>query len=93
MCSYKLVRVKFEVWGLQTRVEAYVQRVIISKNNSNIHIFYFSFDLDFSLRFKVPDKSSSLTTFFRGNSMRTVLKQNRCNIFWSFKQLKGRIVA
>jgi len=29
MCSYKLVRVKFEVWGLQARVEAFVQRVII----------------------------------------------------------------
>jgi len=30
MCSYKLVRVKFEVWGLQTRVESFVQRVIIT---------------------------------------------------------------
>lgn len=28
MCSYKLVSVSFEVWGLQTRVEDYVQRVI-----------------------------------------------------------------
>ena len=28
MCSYKLVTVSFEVWGLQTRVEDYVQRVI-----------------------------------------------------------------
>lgn len=28
MCSYKLVSVKFEVWGLQTRVEAFVQRAI-----------------------------------------------------------------
>lgn len=28
MCSYKVVRVKFEVWGLQTRVEDYVQKVI-----------------------------------------------------------------
>jgi len=27
MCSYKLVRVKFEVWGLQTRVESYLHRV------------------------------------------------------------------
>ena len=28
MCSYKYVSVSFEVWGLQTRVEDYVQRVI-----------------------------------------------------------------
>lgn len=28
MCSYKLVSVSFEVWGLQTRVEDYVQRAI-----------------------------------------------------------------
>lgn len=28
MCSYKLVSVCFEVWGLQTRVEDYVQRAI-----------------------------------------------------------------
>ena len=28
MCSYKYVTVSFEVWGLQTRVEDYVQRVI-----------------------------------------------------------------
>ncbi|KAF3846437.1 hypothetical protein F7725_003515 [Dissostichus mawsoni] len=28
MCSYKLVTVKFEVWGLQTRVEQYVHKVI-----------------------------------------------------------------
>ena len=28
MCSYKLVSVNFEVWGLQTRVEDYVQRVV-----------------------------------------------------------------
>lgn len=28
MCSYKLVRVKFEVWGLQTRVESYVHKAI-----------------------------------------------------------------
>ena len=27
MCCYKVVRVKFEVWGLQTRVEAYTHRV------------------------------------------------------------------
>ena len=27
MCSYKLVRVKFEVWGMQTRVEAYTHSV------------------------------------------------------------------
>lgn len=29
MCCYKLVNVKFEVWGLQTRVEEYVQGVCI----------------------------------------------------------------
>ncbi|XP_026761738.1 cytoplasmic phosphatidylinositol transfer protein 1 [Galleria mellonella] len=28
MCCYKLVNVKFEVWGLQTRVEEYVQGAI-----------------------------------------------------------------
>uniref|UniRef100_A0A667Z025 Phosphatidylinositol transfer protein N-terminal domain-containing protein n=1 Tax=Myripristis murdjan TaxID=586833 RepID=A0A667Z025_9TELE len=28
MCSYKLVRVHFEVWGLQTRVEQFVHKVI-----------------------------------------------------------------
>ena len=28
MCSYKLVRVKFEVWGMQTRVEAYTHSVV-----------------------------------------------------------------
>ncbi|KAK5926751.1 hypothetical protein CgunFtcFv8_022298 [Champsocephalus gunnari] len=28
MCSYKLVTVKFEVWGLQTRVEQYVHKVV-----------------------------------------------------------------
>nr|XP_015216008.1 PREDICTED: cytoplasmic phosphatidylinositol transfer protein 1-like isoform X2 [Lepisosteus oculatus] len=28
MCSYKLVGVKFEVWGLQTRVEQFVHKVI-----------------------------------------------------------------
>ncbi|MGH0143701.1 UNVERIFIED_CONTAM: hypothetical protein FKN15_007523 [Acipenser sinensis] len=28
MCSYKLVSIKFEVWGLQTRVEQFVHKVI-----------------------------------------------------------------
>ena len=27
MCSYKIVKAKFEVWGLQTRVEAWAQKV------------------------------------------------------------------
>ena len=27
MCSYKVVRVKFEIWGLQTRVEGFTQKV------------------------------------------------------------------
>jgi hypothetical protein len=27
MCSYKIVRAKFEVWGFQTRVEAWAQKV------------------------------------------------------------------
>ena len=31
MCSYKLVTVKFEVWGLQTRVEQFVHKVRIKK--------------------------------------------------------------
>ncbi|XP_019215561.1 cytoplasmic phosphatidylinositol transfer protein 1-like [Oreochromis niloticus] len=28
MCSYKLLTVKFEVWGLQTRVEQFVHKVV-----------------------------------------------------------------
>lgn len=28
MCSYKLVNVAFEVWGLQTKVEDFIQRAI-----------------------------------------------------------------
>uniref|UniRef100_A0A8C6M1V3 Cytoplasmic phosphatidylinositol transfer protein 1 n=1 Tax=Nothobranchius furzeri TaxID=105023 RepID=A0A8C6M1V3_NOTFU len=28
MCSYKLVSVKFEVWGLQTRVEQFVHKIL-----------------------------------------------------------------
>lgn len=28
MCSYKIVKTKFEVWGLQTRVESYSQKAI-----------------------------------------------------------------
>ncbi|KAF3687458.1 Cytoplasmic phosphatidylinositol transfer protein 1 Mammalian rdgB -like protein beta [Channa argus] len=28
MCSYKLVTVKFEVWGLQTRVEQFIHKVV-----------------------------------------------------------------
>ena len=28
MCSYKVVKAKFEVWGLQTRVESYTQKAI-----------------------------------------------------------------
>ncbi|XP_042562288.1 cytoplasmic phosphatidylinositol transfer protein 1-like, partial [Clupea harengus] len=28
MCSYKLVTVKFEVWGLQTRVEQFVHKMV-----------------------------------------------------------------
>ena len=27
MCAYKTVRVRFEVWGFQTRVEDFTQRV------------------------------------------------------------------
>lgn len=27
MCAYKIVRVRFEVWGFQTRVEDFTQRV------------------------------------------------------------------
>lgn len=33
MCSYKLVDARFEVWGLQTKVEDFIQRV------SQIEIF------------------------------------------------------
>ncbi|EDO47918.1 predicted protein, partial [Nematostella vectensis] len=28
MCSYKLVNVSFDVWGLSQRVEAYVHKVV-----------------------------------------------------------------
>lgn len=28
MCSYKLVQASFEVWGLQTKAESYMQRVV-----------------------------------------------------------------
>jgi hypothetical protein len=28
MCAYKIVRVRFEVWGLQTRVEDFTQRAV-----------------------------------------------------------------
>lgn len=27
MCAYKIIRVRFEVWGFQTRVEDFAQRV------------------------------------------------------------------
>lgn len=45
MCSYKLVTVKFEVWGLQTRVEQFVHKVSeagtvsypLHKQNSSTH--------------------------------------------------------
>lgn len=40
MCSYKLVTVKFEVWGLQTRVEQFVHKV---KSH-----FLFNLDLAFN---------------------------------------------
>ena len=30
MCSYKLVRAKFEVWGLQTKVEQWTHAVSIA---------------------------------------------------------------
>lgn len=32
MCAYKIVKVKFEVWGLQTKVEACAQKVNIYRN-------------------------------------------------------------
>lgn len=38
MCCYKVVHVKFEVWGLQTRVEEYVQGV---RNFKSIIMDYF----------------------------------------------------
>ena len=28
MCSYKVVKVKFEVWGMQGKVESFTQKVI-----------------------------------------------------------------
>lgn len=38
MCSYKLVTVKFEVWGLQTRVEQFVHKVSETGALSYLHI-------------------------------------------------------
>ena len=32
MCSYKMVQVTFEVWGLQTKAEDLIQRVNIYTN-------------------------------------------------------------
>ena len=29
MCAYKIVRVKFEVWGFQNKVEAWTHKVFI----------------------------------------------------------------
>ena len=34
MCAYKIVRVRFEVWGFQTRVEDFTQRV----NDTLVHM-------------------------------------------------------
>lgn len=39
MCAYKIVRVRFEVWGLQTRVEDFTQRVNI--NFYLIQVYYY----------------------------------------------------
>jgi hypothetical protein len=39
MCSYKIVKVKFEVWGLQTRVESYMQRVSCGKYSLFLFLF------------------------------------------------------
>lgn len=36
MCSYKLVTVKFEVWGLQTRVEQFVHKVRIARKATKL---------------------------------------------------------
>ena len=43
MCSYKAVRVKFEVWGLQTNVESYVHSV-----SSSMFMFVCGFLLRFT---------------------------------------------
>lgn len=30
MCIYKIIKVKFEVWGLQTRVEGWTHKVLLN---------------------------------------------------------------
>jgi hypothetical protein len=39
MCAYKIVRVRFEVWGLQTRVEDFTQRVSSTVILFSLHHF------------------------------------------------------
>jgi hypothetical protein len=39
MCAYKIVRVRFEVWGLQTRVEDFTQRVSYFLSFSIVKIY------------------------------------------------------
>lgn len=48
MCCYKVVHAKFEVWGLQTKVEDYVQAVC---KNSNFDYILLSYRLLFMLRY------------------------------------------
>lgn len=43
MCSYKLVTVKFEVWGLQTRVEQFVHKVRMRENSVNLFFMWSNF--------------------------------------------------
>ena len=49
MCIYKLVRVKCEVWGLQTRVEGLAHRVCVLKNLLLI-ILLFNFALKIDIK-------------------------------------------
>ena len=43
MCAYKIVRVRFEVWGFQTRVEDFTQRVGLNNLMSYRNSFAFLF--------------------------------------------------
>ena len=40
MCSYKLVRVKFEVWGMQTRVEGFTHSVSMDTESGSTHVSF-----------------------------------------------------
>ena len=52
MTSYKVIRVSFEVWGLQTKVEDFVHRVRIEFFNKSVSCHQGSVKSLFDCRFK-----------------------------------------